>query len=57
MDWTGKKDMISLAGLHNTDVEGKQAMTGTAELAVTVMNALGDEMCAELHHAAIGMRN
>ena len=33
MDWIGKKDMVSLAGLDNTDVAGKEAMIGTAELA------------------------
>ena len=47
MDWIGKKDMVSLAGLDNTDVAGKEAMIGTAELAVTVMNNLGAEMPPE----------
>ena len=32
--------MVSLAGLDNTDVAGKEAMIGTAQLAVTVMNNL-----------------
>ena len=48
MDWIGKKDIVSLAGLDNTDVAGKQAMISTAELAKTVMDALGDDMPAEL---------
>ena len=29
MDWIGKKDMVSLAGLDNTNIAGKQAMIGT----------------------------
>ena len=44
----GNKDMVTLAGLDNTDVAGKQAMVETAVLAATVMNALGDAMPAEL---------
>ena len=44
----GNKDMVTLAGLDNTDVAGKQAMVETAVLAATVMNALGDVMPAEL---------
>ena len=39
--------MVSLAVLDNTDVAGKQAIMGTAELAVTVMNTLGFDMPAE----------
>ena len=35
----GKKDVVSLAGLDNTYVVGKQAITGTAELAKTVIDA------------------
>ena len=56
MDWIGKKDMVSLAGLDNTDVVGKQAMIGTAELAVTVMNNLGADMPAELIQKVTDMR-
>ena len=48
MDWITKKDMVSLAGLDNTDVAGKQAMVGTAQLAETVMSALGKDMPPEL---------
>ena len=40
--------MVTLAGLDNTDVAGKQAMVETAVLAATVMNALGDAMPADL---------
>jgi len=40
--------MVTLAGLDNTDVAGKQAMVETAVLATTVMNALGDAMPADL---------
>ena len=56
MDWIGKKDMVSLAGLDNTDVAGKQAMISTAELAKTVMNALGDDMPADLRQKVLDMR-
>ena len=56
MDWIGKKDMESLAGLENTDVAGKEAMIATAELAVTVMNNLGAEMPPELIQQVVGMR-
>jgi len=52
----GKKDMVSLAGLDNTDVAGKQAMIGTVELAVTVMNNLGAEMPPELIQKVVEMR-
>ena len=48
MDWVATKDMVTLAGLDNTDVAGKQAMVETAVLATTVKNALGDAMPAEL---------
>ena len=40
--------MVTLAGLDNTDVAGKQAMVETAVLAATVMNTLGDAMPADL---------
>ena len=56
MDWIGKKDMVSLAGLDNTDVAGKEAMIATADLAVTVMNNLGAEMPPELIQQVVGMR-
>ena len=56
MDWIGKKDMVSLAGLDNTDVAGKEAMIGTAQLAVTVMNNLGADMPAELIQKVTDMR-
>ena len=56
MDWIGKKDMVSLAGLDNTDVAGKEAMIATADLAVTVMNNLGAEMPPELMQQVVGMR-
>ena len=56
MDWIGKKDMVSLAGLDNTDVAGKEAMIGTAELALTVMNNLGAEMPPELIQNIVEMR-
>ena len=53
MDWIGKKDIVSLAGLDNTDVAGKEAMIATADLAVTFMNNLGAEMPPELiQHAS-----
>ena len=42
MDWVATKDMVSLAGLDNTDGAGKQAMVETAVLAEKVMYALGD---------------
>ena len=48
--------MVSLAGLDNTAVVGKQAMIGTAELAVTVMNNLGADMPAELIQKVTDMR-
>ena len=48
MDWVATKDMVTLAGLDNTDIAGKQAMVETAVLATTVMNALGDAMPADL---------
>ena len=51
-----KKDMVSLAGLDNTDVAVKQAMIDTAELAVTVMNNLGADMPAELIQKVTDMR-
>ena len=38
MDWVAKKDMVSLAGLDNTDVAGKKAMIETAVLAEKVMH-------------------
>ena len=38
MDWVAKKDMVSLAGLDNTDVAGKKAMIKTAVLAEKVMH-------------------
>ena len=40
--------MVSLAGLDNTAVAGKQAMVETAVLAEKVINALGDAMPADL---------
>ena len=40
--------MVTLAGLDNTDVAGKQAMVETTVLAATVMNALGDAVPADL---------
>ena len=55
MDWIGKKDMVSLAGLDNTDVAGKEAMIGTAELAGTVMNNLGAEIPSELIQEVVEM--
>ena len=57
MDWIGKKDLVSLAGLDNTDVAGKQAMISTAQLAKTVMDAFGDEMPAELCQKVLDMHN
>ena len=48
--------MGSLAGLDNTDVAGKIAMIGTAELAVTVMNNLGADMPAEFIQKVTDMR-
>ena len=48
MDWVASKDMVSLAGLDNTDVAGKNAMIETAVLAEKVMNALGDSMPQDL---------
>ena len=51
--------MVSLAGLDNTAVAGKQAskaMISTAELAKTVMNALGDDMPADLRQEVLDMR-
>ena len=56
MDWITKKDMVSLAGLDNTDVAGKQAMVGTAQLAETVMSALGKDMPPELRERVTEMR-
>ena len=56
MDWIGKKDMVSLAGLDNTDVAGKEAMIGTAQLAVTVMNNLDAEMPPDLIQKVVEMR-
>ena len=32
MDWVASKDMVSLAGLDNTDVAGKNAMIGVVVL-------------------------
>ena len=48
MDWVASKDMVSLAGLDNTDVAGKNAMIETAVLAEKVMIALGDSMPPDL---------
>ena len=48
MDWVAKKDMKSMAGLDNTDVEGKQALVRIAGLATKVMNVLGDAMPGEV---------
>ena len=42
MDWVSKKDMVSFAGFDNTDVEGKEAVIGTAGLTDKVTHALGD---------------
>ena len=42
--------------MDNTDVAGKEAMIGTAELAVTVMNNLGAEMPPELIQKVVEMR-
>ena len=56
MDGIGKKDMVSLAGLDNTDVAGKEAMIGTAQLAVTVINNLGADMPAEFIQKVTDMR-
>ena len=57
MDWVATKDMVSLAGLDNTDVEGKEAMVETGVLAEKVMNALGDAMPAELRVQVVEMRS
>ena len=38
MDWVATKDMVTLAGLDNTDVAGKQAIVETVVLAATVAN-------------------
>ena len=56
MDWVAKKDMVSLAGLDNTDVAGKKAMIETAVLAEKVMHALGDAMPPELRNKVVEMR-
>ena len=32
MDWVSQKDMVSLAGLDNTDVTGKEAFENLADL-------------------------
>ena len=56
MDWVAKKDMVSLAGLDNTDVAGKKAMIETAVLAEKVMHALGDAMPPELRNKVGEMR-
>ena len=48
--------MVRLAGLDNTHVAGKQAMSTTAELAKTVLNALGDDMPADLRQKVLEMR-
>ena len=55
MDWVATKDMVTLAGLDNTDVAGKQAMVETAVLAATVMNinALGDAIACRTKSASI----
>ena len=57
MDWVATKDMVSVAGLDNTDVAGKQAMVETAVLGATVMNALGDAMPADLRVQVVEMRS
>ena len=56
MDWVASKDMVSLAGLDNTDVAGKNAMIETAVLAEKVMNALGDSMPPDLQGKVGEMR-
>ena len=47
--------MVSLAGVDNTDVAGKQAMIGMAELGVTVINNLGADIPAELIQKVVEM--
>ena len=37
MDWVSKKDMVTLAGLDNIDVTGKQAFEGLGGLIKTLM--------------------
>ena len=37
MDWVSKKDMVTLAGLDNIDVTGKQAFEGLGALIKTLM--------------------
>ena len=56
MDWITNKDMVSLEGLDNTDVVGKEAMVGTAQLAETVMSALGKGMPPEVRERVTEMR-
>jgi len=56
MDWIANKDMVSLAGLNNTNVAGKEEMVGTAQLAETVMSALGKDMPPELRERVTEMR-
>ena len=43
MDWITNKEMVSHAGLDNTDVAGERAMVGSAKLAETARTALGGQ--------------
>ena len=44
MDWVARKDMVSLAGLDNTDQNGKEAMCGVARLAKEIVEQLGKKL-------------
>ena len=50
------KDMVSLAGLDNTDVAWKQAILGTAQLAKTVRSALMNDIPPELRERVTDMK-